>query len=432
MRNSKFTYIMDIGTEIDSTITFQKGPELAKHGLNARNAMRDPNDNKRILFSGGMELSGGYYAPGLLPATDERCKIGGKKYNKTLANHYIGLKAERGSGIYTMPSTKEDIGSWDEESVENDNFLGYTNDSARTMHFNIILPTKQMLVIAGSNYWFAHGVQYPLLYTPKSDGKGYTSKRLALSTIERVYHNTAILLGDGRIFVAGGNANRASLDLDEDIASEKPTGGGQRKYNPKSADRDIYFIADGYMGRGHKPAPSEEWTAEIYSPPYLFIDPKRRTEIESLTLLSDKPSANFVFQTDIDIASDGRKSRHYLFQSNISIKMRLKYLPSEQNCKIDQGSLVLIKLGSATHGWDSGQQLFDIPIKSSKYIFDDNNDDGTTRGSLEFDVPSTSENQIIPAFYHLFYVDCRGKPTVSVSVRVDDNVKTIKDRAEFK
>ena len=109
--------------------------------------------------------------------------------------------------------------------------------------------------------------------------------------------------------------------------------------------------------------------------------------------------------------------------------MQLNHLPPEQKCNIGEGSLVLIKLDSATHGWDSGQQLFDIPINSSKYSIFDGEE---TRGSLEFNVPSTSVNQNIPACYHLFYVHCHGKNNKSVSVQDDDKVNTNKDQAEFK
>lgn len=72
-----------------------------------------------------------------------------------------------------------------------------------------------------------------------------------------------------------------------------------------------------------------------------------------------------------------------------------------------------------THGWDNGQQLFDIPIESLDY----------GSGLLTFTTPSAEELQIIPAFYHLFYIDCKGKPAKAESVRFDNNVLTLRGRA---
>jgi hypothetical protein len=88
------------------------------------------------------------------------------------------------------------------------------------------------------------------------------------------------------------------------------------------------------------------------------------------------------------------------------------------SCDIKECSVLLLKLGSATHSWDSGQQIVDIPIVS------------TAESSLDFTVPDSEIRKIVPAFYHLFYVDCHGKLTVSPSVRFDDTVGTVTGRAE--
>lgn len=419
MRNTTYTYIMDIGTNDDPNIKFQRGPDLPAFTLNAGTVVRDPTDDKRILVSGGMKNSGGYYSPGLIEADDERCIVNGLNYDFKLANQFLGGRGSRGLLSYRMPTDETGIGSW--EKVD-ENFLGTSARDERTMHYKLILPNRQLLVVGGGNYWFAQGVRNPVLYTPFKRG-GYDRGQLVAPHLnERLYHNTALLLANGTILLAGGNANRASFDATEDIGIPRASRDGQPKFNRNSVDTNLFFVADGRIGRGHKPAPAEEWTAEIYYPPYLFIDKDRRTEIENLTLLSPSPTEptfNFV-ET---ISNKNRNKNHYLFHSNLQVRIELKNLPKPEDCTIDS-SLVLLKLGSSTHGWDTGQQLFEIPIQIHVQ------NEGSDAGSLEFVVPDSEEMQIIPAFYHLFYVDCRGKPTIAESVRFDNNVQNIRDKAD--
>lgn len=429
MRNTKFTYIMDIGSSNDPKIEFKRGPDLPVNTLNAGTIVRDPTDSKRIFVSGGMANSGGFYAPSLLQATDSRCMPNDTLYDFHLANQFLGGRGSRGLLTYVMPNDDQGLGKW--EPVQ-ENFLGTTADSDRTMHYKLILPNKQLIVLGGGNYWFGQGVRNPVLYTPNKETGGYgVGLPVAPHLVERLYHNTAILLADGTIHLAGGNANRASFDSDVDIGiprndPEEAFGRQvkQPKANPNSVDNELYFVADAKIGRGRKPAPAEDWTAEIYSPPYMFIDGDRRTQVVSMTLLSRPSTANedtFKFKETIRGHNPKNNKIHYLFHSNLKASIQFSNLP--ETCGIDGGSLILLKLGSSTHGWDSGQQLFDIPIESSEQ------NAGSGEGSLEFMAPDAEAMQIVPAFYHLFYVDCRGKPIVAESVRFDNNVQNVKETA---
>jgi hypothetical protein len=417
MRNTKFTYIMDVGTDFDEPqISFARGPDLPRHTLNAGSVIRDPNDNMRLLVSGGMKNSGGFYAPGMMEADDPLATFNGTRYNK-LANHYLGGRGSRGVLRYNMPSDEDGIGTWDDEDKD---FLGPSANSERTMHYKVILPNRQVLVVGGGNYWFGHSVPHPVLYTSSSsssDKGGYDAgKLMAPYTGERLYHNTALLLADGRVFMAGGNANRASLDTDQEIALPRDNSTvGQRKFNPRSVERDLYFLADGRMARGHRPSLAEEWTAEIYSPPYMFIDGTRRTMIDEL---HKSPTGDIV-------SAVINNKRHYLLHSNMTIVLELSDIPGPELCEIEEGYLTLVKLGSATHGWDSGQQLFNITITPGSATRET-----ASKGSLEFKAPDSQTMQIVPAFYHLFYVDCRGKPTVAQSVRFDDNAESVREPAK--
>jgi len=68
-------------------------------------------------------------------------------------------------------------------------------------------------------------------------------------------------------------------------------------------------------------------------------------------------------------------------------------------------SLVLIKLGSSTHAWDSGQRLIDLKIGSK------------SNNNVTFKVPKLN-NQNVPGYYMLFYVTDKGQPSEAVIVQL--------------
>jgi hypothetical protein len=258
-------------------------------------------------------------------------------------------------------------------------------------------------VINGGNYDFHGAVTYPLLLTPvrnENNVTTYKKTRLATSNQPRLYHNVALLLPDASVFVAGGNAARATLDVDAPQAATNSTPGRQPKPNLRRVDISTYFFGDGPIGTGHHSAPAENWVAEIFHPPYLFIDGNRRTVIQDVQLQNDNGS----FQSNSVI--NGKPCT--LLHSNHTYVVTLGSLP--QTCPVAGGSLVIIKLGSSTHGWDSGQRLFELSFRS------------VSSTSIEFTAPDRHARNIAPAFYMLFYVDCAGKPTVARTVRFDDAV----------
>ena len=48
-----------------------------------------------------------------------------------------------------------------------------------------------------------------------------------------------------------------------------------------------------------------------------------------------------------------------------------------------------------------------------------------SKNILIFTSPDAKLNLIVPAFYHLFYVDCNGKPAPSLMVRFDDEADSV-------
>ncbi len=103
----------------------------------------------------------------------------------------------------------------------------------------------------------------------------------------------------------------------------------------------------------------------------------------------------------------------YLLHSKQDYRVSLSALP-ERCPKDKKSSLVLIKLPSVTHGWDSGQRLIDLPFERS----DDEN-------VIRFTSPDREEANIPPGFYMMFYVDCRGKPSKAQMVSFDDSVDAL-------
>jgi len=167
-------------------------------------------------------------------------------------------------------------------------------------------------------------------------------------------------------------------------------------------DIDMYFFRDGPMGKGQKgmlTVPTEDWVAEVFSPPYLFIDPTRRASIQDV-----RPAGTAVGYTprrDIGVKS------FYLLHSLSTYRVRLAGLP--QSCGDGKAALVLIKLSSSTHGWQNGQQFVELPIRV-----------GASPDEIQFTTPSAAQALIPPAYYMMFYVDCHGKPSVAQMVRFDD------------
>jgi hypothetical protein len=291
------------------------------------------------------------------------------------------------------------------------NFFGEHPQDDRTMHYALILPTSQVLIINGANYDFYGSVNYPLLLTPQFDNitgifLGYTKRRMNEGVEARLYHNVALLLPDGRVWISGGGSARATIKYPP--LSQKPLAKNNSNVEEQllpdnsNIDLDVEMFDDGRLAKGTHGSltvPTETWVAEIFSPPYLFIDGQRRPVITSLSYAA---SNDFQFESLI-----GGK-RYYLLHSNSQYAVHLSDLPTQ--CALGtKDKLVLIKLGSATHGWDGGQRLINVQF---------NRIPSTT--TLQMTTPDARIALIAPAFYMMFYVDCLGKPSVAQTVRFDD------------
>ncbi len=390
MRKTTNTYWLRIGGDRDKpTISFTHGParpdEISSYGT----TFLDPNDGA-IRLLGGQPTSPGTYMPMNVLATCDQ--------NPGGPTHFAGGRASRKMETFTVSPQHLD-GGW----TLDPNFLGDNEQDDRTMQYAMILPTRQILVINGGNYDFYGGVFYPIMLTPTySNGVlKYQQTRMSEGVEPRLYHNNAILLPDGRVWVSGGNTARATVHLAHDHSPAGTLSAGQPKPDLSLVDTDMYFFGDGPMAKGEKgmlTTPTEDWVAEIFSPPYLFIDGDRRAEIQSIAPAKEVP---YEYKKEI-----GGKT-YYLFHSGDVFDLRLRDLPSACG-KDEHGSLVLIKLPSATHGWQNGQHFFNLRFRE------------LSPQRIAFETPDAGKANMPPAFYMMFYVDCHGKPSHAQMVRFDN------------
>jgi len=383
MRKTKRTYWATIGgTRTAPSISFEPGPDRPVDVSSYGTSLMDPNTND-ISILGGQPTSPGVLFP----------------LNSDKPSHFAGGRGSRKLETFHPDAALPGGGSW---NIKPD-FLGNEPANDRTMHYAIILPTKQVLVVNGGNFDFYGPVFTPIMLTPEYGDRGvftgYRKELMAEAVEPRHYHNSAMLLPDGRVFVSGGNTSRATVRSGP-VAPAAPERNGQPLPDLSLVDIDLYFFNDGPMAKGQKgmlTSPTENWTAEIYSPPYLFIDPERRASISSLTVRNQ--SSPYLFRRDI-----GGKP-YYLLHSGDRYRANLNDLPG--SCT-GPASLVLIKLPSATHGWENGQRFYELKA------------DRSVMGMYDFTMPGAKEANLPPGYYMMFYVDCKGKPSVAQMVRFDN------------
>lgn len=241
------------------------------------------------------------------------------------------------------------------------NYLGKKSYDQRIMHNMLYLPSRQILIVGGGNYAYQSPILEPALMTSnvKASG-GYTIEKMARGGQPRLFNSNALLLPDGRVYVAGGNINRAIRKGRSDIVlnTQKSPQGKQR----------IVEKGQAYM-------PSEIWQDEYYSPPYLFI-PEKRPEI----VMAPKV-INYMSAHQITVKNAG-----------------------------DVGRLTLIRLGASARGFDSSQRLAKMMISIRNKNTDGSHD-------ISFVAPN-NKHLYPPGYYMLFYVTAKGLPSVAAIVEL--------------
>jgi hypothetical protein len=363
---SKLTYLMSIGErkspEQAPKISFEPGPKRDGERKSFSTGLLDPNAPGNILLLGGMQ------------GTDDINLGPGNPLNR--GNYDIEVKAslER----YRAPDEAGSVGTWEPE-VES--FLG-DKPARRMMHLGVILPNKNVLVIGGGNYAFHDAVIRPQLLRPDDDALGdYTATWMNPGTQPRLYHTTALLLPDGRVYLGGGNANRALVDL------------GTKTVNLDRVRTPDKTVKKNEKGRGLVPA--EIWQIELFYPPYLFDEEGKpltrddRPRIDPENTLAGRRDAMPFGKLDLDYGQE-------------------KELPVQG--MTETASTVLVKLGSVTHGFDMGQRLIDLSSGMEQDV---------AEGTVTVHAPERDQRLTAPpGYYMLFYVDDRGVPSEAVMVHL--------------
>ena len=151
MRRTKNTYWCTIGgSRTSPSISFERGPDRPVEISSYGTSLMDPNSND-ISILGGQPTSPGVLYP----------------LNSEKPTHFAGGRGSRKIETF-HPSNAPGGGSWTLDT----NFLGDEPQDDRTMHYAIILPTKQVLVINGGNFDFYGPVYTPILMTPEYSAQG--------------------------------------------------------------------------------------------------------------------------------------------------------------------------------------------------------------------------------------------------------------------
>lgn len=345
---STHTYLMTVGPRSGNgtppAITFALGPERSEIRKTFGTAFLDPNAAVpgTYVLLGGLRGSGdNNIGPGY-PQPDPRITAVGS--------------AER----YSPPAKPGELGRWTTFA----RFLGDRPNDTRIMHDAVLLPTKQVLVMGGGTFGESQPVYSPLLLTPDAKSStGYSVRTMNPGTQPRLYHTTALLLPDGRVFLAGGNPTRATRDVRD----------GSVRLDTVRLNNGTYVFAADVKGRDV--LSSEIYQTEIFYPPYLFAAGARPA-------IAKAPQTIAYGQPGEITVTDATP----------------------------HAGVTLIKLGSMTHAWDMGQRL--APLR-----FTQSAPSGTA--VVRFTAPAKAgANLYPPGYYMLFYVNDKGKPSKAAIVRL--------------
>jgi hypothetical protein len=194
---------------------------------------------------------------------------------------------------------------------------------ARAQHMLTSLPDGTVLATGGGTSSYAVDVSTAVYEAEIWNPATETWKTMARMLTPRMYHATSLLLPDGRVLVGGG-------------------------------------------GRLGFP---EQFSAEIYSPPYLFKGPR--------PVISTAPS---------------------------TIQYAAAFSLETPNAA-GIGKVSLLKLGAATHAYNNEQRFLDLPFSVT---------DGT---HLSISAPAHG-NLAPPGYYMLFILDANGVPSVARILQV--------------
>lgn len=378
---SNKSYLMSVIDKGDGNldVKFEVGPDREELSKVYGTGLLDPYYQGDVLLVGGLVNTNSIaFGWPQFPELKDSLKKKGARISTSL---------ER----WVSPKNPGENGKW--EVV--DNFL----DTPRAMNMAVILPTKEILVINGGQYAEYDPIYAPVLMTPdESAPGGYKATTMSSAQFPRLYHNGALLLPDARVLSIGGNPRRAARKADGTVRVDdlpngtdyyvlapltdepnQPKGSGKvntpEEYqtfltNYYKDPKNTYFAEEDPLPF----VPAEIYQAEIFSPPYLF-KPGARPEI------INAPETLKYGQSDTIAVKDATQD----------------------------GSLVMVKLGTVTHSLDYGQLLAEAII---------NNVDLGATSAIDFTAPENA-NLYPPGYYMMFYINDIGKPSKAKMVKLE-------------
>ncbi|WP_423998854.1 PKD domain-containing protein [Maribacter sp. IgM3_T14_3] len=214
---------------------------------------------------------------------------------------------------------------------------------SRTMHNSTVLPNGQVLVTGGLGRGAVFtdiDARYEAeLYTPSPSGGPGTWETVADMAEARTYHSVAILMTDGRVFVGGGGLCDGTLDC------------------------------------------VNHFSAEIYSPPYLF---------NSADMLAARPSITSITGNTL---GTGPYNNNPMAAYGDILAI---------NTDVAVESFSLVRFSAATHSTNNEQRR--IPL--------------TTTPGTSHNLTIPNSNLLPPGYYMLFAIDANGTPSVSRTIRI--------------
>lgn len=213
-------------------------------------------------------------------------------------------------------------------------------------------------------------------YTLNMNAPGATWQPTANMAFPRSFLNLTNL-PDGTVLATGGGTDKSGfVDANAVLPAEdwNPASGSWTTYAAMSAPRLYHSVAvllpDGRVyvaGGGGDPGVSDQRSAQLFSPPYLFKGP--RPTISSAPATAKYGATSFVGTPD-----SGSITR-----------------------------VSLIRTGSVTHAFDENARATSLNFSQ-------------TAGGLNVDMP-TNANDVPPGYYMLFLVNGQGVPSVASFVR---------------
>ncbi|GLR27150.1 MULTISPECIES: galactose oxidase-like domain-containing protein [Limnobacter] len=277
---------------------------------------------------------------------------------------YVAVAGSRIDTVKTQPAAKQADAKVVGYSSEVTGALNQT----RWYGSGVLLPDDSVMVFSGADRdgVAAPGVEYPRKTAERFDPKTKTWTEMAVAHHPRTYHNTALLMPDGRVLV-GGHAPISTLYL-----------------------KDINLAAFGFA-----PNDGRDPSFEIYTPPYV-TNPARPV----LTGFTDAPAPNPVTgQATLKAAHRG---------DELTVQMGGNTMAS------DIDSVIIVRHTVTTHLVDGDQRTVVVPKSAFTKVAGKN---------LSFKVPSQAA--VLPAGAYMVFVrtkDSKGNllPSKSVSFMIQN------------